>query len=274
MDPTLRTQTIHLRMMSTTSEYDTGEVITAGDFDAYLLEIEFMDITSIVGLCNLHFVRGDGETTDVFGEIDGNVVRYTLNSGLYAMPGLQLWVQFIDSNLHTPLLILFSGIRVYPEGPAIEDLDPYPEWTALILQVQAMINTLNTVAANTQAIADDVQGRLERGEFIGPIGPMPTHEWNGYEIRFQTSSATWGSWTNIRGATGKTAFEYAVEYGWLGSEALFGTHLANVDKLMYDSVLGEWVSGAVVTQSQYEDMVTNETLDPNTLYFVKLPEGV
>ena len=67
MDPTLRTQTIHLRMMSTTSEYDTGEVITAGDFDAYLLEIEFMDITSIVGLCNLHFVRGDGETTDCRG---------------------------------------------------------------------------------------------------------------------------------------------------------------------------------------------------------------
>ncbi len=77
-----------------------------------------------------------------------------------------------------------------------------------------------------------------------------------------------------KGDTGKNAYQYAVEHGWALGELLFGIYLANVDKLMYDDLRDTWVKGVFVTQSQMEDMITNETTDPDTVYFVRLPEDL
>ena len=37
---------------------------------------------------------------------------------------------------------------------------------------------------------------------LGNTGPMPDHQWNGYELRFESDTGVWGSYTNLRGATG------------------------------------------------------------------------
>ena len=263
---------ISIKVLSMSTDYDCGAVITAGDLFAYVLDIEFMNVSQINGICNLHFVRGDGQTVDVFGEINGNHVRHVIHSGLYAVPHLTCDVQFLNNNLFTPLRITFSGIRLTVAGPAIEDLDPYPDWIRLMQELQEAIDRADQAADNAQAVADEVQRRLDAGEFIGPMGPMPNHEWLSTSLRFQTPGG-WGGYVDLIGPQGKTAYEYAVEHGWTLSESVFGDHLAHVDRLLYDTVREVWVRGAVVTQSQYEDLVANSLVDPNTTYFVELPEG-
>ena len=275
---------IPIKVVSQTTEYDCGETITSGDIKAYLVEIEFMDVKDIQGICNLHFIRGDGETVDIFGDISGNKVSFILNSGLYAVPALSCYVQFVDSNLYTPLLLTFSGIRMYKEGPPVEDLDPYPEWVQILITLQAAIDRADASAGNAQSIADEmrdltdlIQYKLDAGELKGDKGDKgdkPNHAWSGYSLRFENVNGTWGNYVNLRGATGKTAFEYATENGWTDTESLFGTHLGNVDKLMYDEVIGAWMKGRTVTQAQYEDLIANSNVDTNTMYFVRLPEGV
>jgi hypothetical protein len=36
----------------------------------------------------------------------------------------------------------------------------------------------------------------------GATGPSPSHAWSGYSLRFQNPNGTWGSYVNLRGATG------------------------------------------------------------------------
>lgn len=272
-DASVNRKNINIKVLSMSTEYDCGDVITAGDVQAYVLDIEFMNVDQIEGICNLHFVRGDGQTVDTFGEIDGNHVRHVIHGGLYAVPHLTLDVQFVNSNLFTPLRITFSGIRLAVAGPAIEDLDPYPDWIQIIQDVQDAIDRADQAAENAQNVADTIQDMLDNGEFIGPMGPMPDHEWDAYSLRFQNPTG-WGGWTNLRGATGKTAYEYAVEHGWTDTENVFGEHLAHVDRLFYDTLRSAWVRAAAVTQSQMEDLITNVETDPYTVYFVQLPEDL
>lgn len=281
---TVNAKYIDIKVVSMTTEYDCGETITAGDFDAYVLDIDFMNVDNIEGTCNLHFVRGDGETMDTFGVIDGNHIRHILHSGLYEIPHLTCYVQFVNSNLYTPLKIVFSGIRLYPTGVPISTLDPYPEWISLMIQLENAVEDAKEATNAALSAADDlttltelVQSKLDNGDFKGDKGDKgdaPAHEWNGYSLRFKNVDGSWGHYTNLRGATGKTAYQYATENGWVKSESVFGNHLANVDRLFYDNLRSEWVYGVAVTQAQMEDLIANEQTDPYTVYFVELPEGV
>ena len=92
---------------------------------AYTLQITFSDISSISGnLQYLHFVLGDGTTADR-SDSDGvtitdNVVTFLLESALYSMDRLSCWVQFLNSNIYTPLKLNFTGIRIMPMGDTLE----------------------------------------------------------------------------------------------------------------------------------------------------------
>jgi hypothetical protein len=122
-------ETLRVQVMSTTSEFDVGNVITSGDEGAYFLEIEFMDAGYLDQYvdCVLRFVRGDGEVIDVSADIDGNRLIYLLDHYLYEIPGLTCWVRLTaipqqaswteGYSIITPLKIYFSNIRLSPPAP-------------------------------------------------------------------------------------------------------------------------------------------------------------
>ena len=117
-------KTIAVEVPSTRKEYNIPDAISSGDTSAYTLQITFSDISSISGTCNLHFVLGDGTTADR-SDSDGvtitdNVVTFLLESALYSMDRLSCWVQFLNSNVYTPLKLNFTGIRIMPMGDTLE----------------------------------------------------------------------------------------------------------------------------------------------------------
>ena len=144
-------KTISLSVLSTTAAINAAHVITSGDSGAYILEVTFTDLTAISGTCQLHCVRGDGQMIDITDGvvIAGNKVTYTLDSALYAVSGLVIYMQFLNSNIYTPLKISFSGIRVLPtSGSTIAELNPYPDRAVNIIS-QAEYEALDPVNANT-----------------------------------------------------------------------------------------------------------------------------
>lgn len=143
-------KTISLSVLSTTAAINAAHVITSGDSGAYILEVTFNDLTAILGTCQLHCVRGDGQMIDITDGvvIDGNKVTYTLDSALYAVLGLVIYMQFLNSNIYTPLKISFSGIRVLPTGATIADLNPYPDSYVNIIS-QAEYDAIDPKSAST-----------------------------------------------------------------------------------------------------------------------------
>lgn len=144
-------KTISLSVLSTTTAVNAAHVITSGDSGAYILEVTFTDLAAILGTCQLHCVRGDGQMIDITDGvvIAGNKVTYTLDSALYAVVGLVIYMQFLNSNIYTPLKISFSGIRVLPtSGSTIADLNPYPDSYVNIVS-QAEYESIDPKSAST-----------------------------------------------------------------------------------------------------------------------------
>lgn len=42
---------------------------------------------------------------------------------------------------------------------------------------------------------------------IGAVGPVPEHEWNGPELRFQNPDGSWGNFTNLQGPEGQQGLQ-------------------------------------------------------------------
>lgn len=157
-------KTISINVLSSTSALNVGHVISSGDSDAYILEVTFGDVAEISGSCQLHFVRGDGQVADRDASdgvaMSGNKVSYTLDEALYSVSGLICYVQFVNSNLYTPLKISFSGIRVVPGGAPVESLVSYPAWTEDVKEAE-----LGRVAAESLRVlaeTDRVESELLR----------------------------------------------------------------------------------------------------------------
>ena len=149
-------KTISLSVLSTTTAINAAHVITSGDSGAYILEVTFNDLTAISGTCQLHCVRGDGQMIDITEGvvIDGNKVTYTLDGALYAVSGLVIFMQFLASNIYTPLKISFSGIRVLPSsGSTIADLHPYPDSYVNIIS-QTEYDEIDPKSASTLYIVE------------------------------------------------------------------------------------------------------------------------
>lgn len=152
----VNSKTISLSVLSTTTAINAAHVITSGDSGAYILEVTFTDISAISGTCQLHCVRGDGQMIDITDGvvIDGNKVTYTLDGALYAVAGLVIFLQFLDSNIYTPLKIGFSGIRILPTSDStITDLDPYPDRPINLIS-EAEYNALDPVSATTLYVVE------------------------------------------------------------------------------------------------------------------------
>lgn len=86
--------------------------------------------------------------------MSGNKVSYTLDEAIYSVSGLICYVQFVNSNLYTPLKISFSGIRVLPSsGSTIADLHPYPDSYVNIIS-QAEYDEIDPKSASTLYIVE------------------------------------------------------------------------------------------------------------------------
>lgn len=125
---------IYRLVKTTTTEIDIMDRIYHGDVDAYNIDIEFYGVTSITGTCNLHFVLPDGTALDKDASdgvvIDGNNVKYTLPTYLYQQSGnLTMYVQFMNSNIYTPLKVNFKNIVAIPDGgDEVVATTTYPVW--------------------------------------------------------------------------------------------------------------------------------------------------
>ena len=121
-------------VLTTTPAIDISDVIRQGDSDAYELRLVYADQETLSGMCNLHFVLPDGtvadrDASDGVVVVAGNEIRYLLEPALYAQDGvLECYVQFLDSNLYTPLLVRFIGVHPVPGGVEVELTQPYPQW--------------------------------------------------------------------------------------------------------------------------------------------------
>lgn len=67
------------------------------------------------------------------------------------------------------------------------------------------------VAEVKRAVAQIQLPQVKDGErgprgFEGPIGPMPSHEWRGTELRFEESPGVWGKWVDLKGPKGDQGF--------------------------------------------------------------------
>lgn len=153
---TVNQKTISFSILSTTAAVNVGHTITSGDSGAYTLEITFTDITAISGSCQLHCVRGNGDVINITDGvvINGNKVTYTLNAALYEVQNLVIYMQFLNSNIYTPLKISFSGIRILPTSDStITDLDPYPDRPINLIS-EAEYNALDPVSATTLYVVE------------------------------------------------------------------------------------------------------------------------
>lgn len=125
---------IYRLVKTTTTEIDIMDRIYHGDVDAYNIDIEFYGVTSISGTCNLHFVLPDGTALDKDASdgvvIEGNNVKYTLPTYLYQQSGnLAMYVQFMNSNIYTPLKVNFKNIVAIPDGgEEVVATTTYPVW--------------------------------------------------------------------------------------------------------------------------------------------------
>lgn len=137
----LVSKTIAIPVSSTTAKTSYSGAIRSSDTGAYILEITWIDVDAITGACTLHFTMADGTSADRDASdgvvISGKKVTYTLEPALYAAKGLKCYVQFINSNLYTPLMIEFGGIEVVPGGTAVASAEPYPTWAAAMRSVGA-----------------------------------------------------------------------------------------------------------------------------------------
>jgi len=59
-------------------------------------------------------------------------------------------------------------------------------------------------------------------------GSTPNHQWDGSKLRFSTSSGGWGDYVDLKGTTGKTAYEAAQSGGYTGTEYQFNILLGQI----------------------------------------------
>lgn len=148
---------IYRLVETTTTEIDIMDRIYHGDVDAYNIDIEFYGVTSITGTCNLHFVLSDGTALDKDASdgvvIDGGNVKYTLPTYLYQKSGnLTMYVQFMNSNIYTPLKANFKNIVAIPDGgKEVVATTTYPVWYD-----EVVTNEDERVAAELIRISNEV----------------------------------------------------------------------------------------------------------------------
>ena len=156
---TVNNRTIARTVTANDREIRISDTIFNSDTSAYTIQITWSDVVSITGTCNLHFVLGDGTTADrdsFYGvTITDNTIEFLLESALYSMPGLSCWIQFYDSNVYTPIKLVFTDIRIVPMGDTLEvpTTQPYPEWAAEIRDFDVDIGTVTTLDTGDPASA-------------------------------------------------------------------------------------------------------------------------
>lgn len=254
-------KTISLSVLSTTSAINAGHVITAGDSAAYTLEITWTDITTIIGTPNVHFVLGDGTYLDRDVSdgvtLSGNVLTYVLPEQVYAVRGLTAYVQFLDSNLYTPLKVSFSGIRDCPGTVAASTAVSYPQWASDMRALDFAIGTVDTLAEGESATASitgtipdkvlnlgipvgatgDKGDKGDTGDAntlaIGTVTTVPVGGPATAEITGTAPNQTLnlGIPTGATGATGTTAYESAITGGYTDTEPNFCLDLAAMQGL-------------------------------------------
>jgi len=159
----LANKTIAIPVSSTTAKTSYSGAIRSSDTGAYILEITWLDVDAITGTCQLHFTLADGTSADRDASdgvaISGKKVTYTLEPALYAAKGLKCWVQFINSNLYTPLQIEFGGIEVVPGGTAVPAAEPYPSWVA----AEKLVEAARVIAESGRVTAEGLRVIAEGG---------------------------------------------------------------------------------------------------------------
>lgn len=194
---------IYRLVKTTTTEIDIMDRIYHGDVDAYNIDIEFYGVTSISGTCNLHFVLPDGTALDKDDSdgvvIDGNNVKYTLPTYLYQQSGnLTMYVQFMNSNIYTPLKVNFKNIVAIPDGgDEVVATITYPVWYEEVKKAEDARATWEEFnAAKVYAVGEKVYYPTTGSSYI-------LHTASGVANTLPTDTDYWQKITD-KGDTGST----------------------------------------------------------------------
>ncbi len=130
-------KTINIKTRTGIIKQKCYEPIIIGDYNAYHLVIEMMDIEAITGTVLLRFVRSDNVTIETVipaEDVVGNKIYHTMTQQETEVESpLLMYVRFSESNLYTPTLIVFVNVRPL----AGHDLTPTEEDEGIIDQIIA-----------------------------------------------------------------------------------------------------------------------------------------
>lgn len=124
------TKIINICVHEVSSTYTVRDVIRQGDIKAYYLNINLTNIKVTSSTVEFRFVLPDGQYLDREVTVTGNKIIYEMQPEEYSQLGeLKCYIRFIQDNLFTPVLLIFTGIQ--PVEGNVEftgEIISYPEW--------------------------------------------------------------------------------------------------------------------------------------------------
>lgn len=131
-----------------------------------------------------------------------------------------------------------SGVSVSRSGPAGRSAYQIAVDNGFVGSVE---DWLVSLVGNTGDIGpipnhewDGTQLRFQQidgswGVFVDLRGPAPEHSWSGTQLRFRQPGGAWGSYVDLQGAEGKSAYQVAVANGFVGDQSAWLASLNGKD---------------------------------------------
>lgn len=157
-----------------------GHLLFTGDKngDVYRIKVtnagQAVDITGAA--VNAYMMRADHVTVPLTGKVENGEAVVTLDASCYAVTGKAVLV--VKMAHGDAISTIFAGEGAVMRSSTDMVADPggvIPSLAELLAQIELMEQTTTAAAAATaaaNAVAADVEGKLERGELTGPQGPQ------------------------------------------------------------------------------------------------------
>lgn len=161
------THTLKVELNAGVVRHYGGALLGSGDKNADMYDLYLYKDGEGAGFeataCTGFFIRPDGETVIIEGEVDGNVVSVTLPAACYAYPGsFKLAVKVSDSETEVTAAVI--------EGRVIETVtdtvaDPDDVWSLAGLEaaIQSKLTAPTEAGTSGQALLTDGNGNVYWG---------------------------------------------------------------------------------------------------------------
>ncbi len=154
------------------------DLVMTGDQNAHRIRAALLEngqavsgITAVRGV----FLRPDGQTVLIPGTLEAGEARVTLPAACYAVPGwAQLAVRVTRGDAVATVLALSCQVLAGETDAILDPAGMVPDLNALLSKLDDMdaaALSANDAAQRATTAAEEVQGKLARGELTGERGP-------------------------------------------------------------------------------------------------------